>query len=159
MAAHQAPPSLGFSRQEYWSGLPFPSPMHERKKYWISEIHDLSSFMVMLSKPLFTSCAIIVLYCIEVAQSCPTLCDPIDSSLSGSSIHGIFQAGVLEWIAISFSRGSSWPRDWSHILCISFIGRQILYHCATWETPGYSWWGRRRVGHNLATKQKQQQTS
>ena len=47
----------------------------------------------------------------EVAQSCPTLCDPMDCSLPGSSIHGIFQARVLEWVAISFSRGSSWPRD------------------------------------------------
>ena len=43
----------------------------------------------------------------EVAQSCLTLCDPMDCSLSGSSIHGIFQARVLEWIPISFSRGSS----------------------------------------------------
>ena len=41
----------------------------------------------------------------EAAQSCPTLCDPIDCSLSGSSVHGIFQARVLEWIAISFSKG------------------------------------------------------
>ena len=48
----------------------------------------------------------------EVAQSCPTLCNPVDCSLSGSSIHGILQAGILEWIAISSSRGSSWPRDW-----------------------------------------------
>ena len=46
----------------------------------------------------------------EVAQSCPTLCDPIDCSLPGSSVHGIFQAIVLEWVAISFSRGSSRPR-------------------------------------------------
>ena len=45
----------------------------------------------------------------EVAQSCPTLCDPVDCSLPGSSVHGIFQAIVLEWIAISFSRGSSQP--------------------------------------------------
>ena len=43
----------------------------------------------------------------EVAQSCPTLCDPMDYSLSGSSVHGIFRAKVLEWVAISFSRGSS----------------------------------------------------
>ena len=43
----------------------------------------------------------------EVAQSCPTLCDPMDWSLPGSSVHGIFQAGVLEWVPISFSRGSS----------------------------------------------------
>ena len=47
----------------------------------------------------------------EVVQSCPTLCDPMDCSLPGSSVHGIFQAIVLEWIAISFSRGSPRPRD------------------------------------------------
>ena len=47
----------------------------------------------------------------EVAQSCLTLCDPMNCSLPGSSVHGIFQAIVLEWIAISFSRGSSQPRD------------------------------------------------
>ena len=47
----------------------------------------------------------------EVAQSCPTLCDPMDYSLSGASVHGIFQGRVLEWIAISCSRGSSRPRN------------------------------------------------
>ena len=47
----------------------------------------------------------------EVAQSCLTLCNPMDCSLPGSSTHGIFQARVLEWVAISFSRGSSQPRD------------------------------------------------
>ena len=51
----------------------------------------------------------------EVAQSCPILCDPIDYSLQGSSVHGIFQARVLEWVAISFSRGSSRPRDWTQV--------------------------------------------
>ena len=71
-AAHQAPPSLGFSRQEHWSGLPFPSPMHESES--------------------------------EVAQSCPTLCDPMDCSLPGSSVHGIFQARVLGWGALAFSK-------------------------------------------------------
>ena len=45
------------------------------------------------------------------AQSCSTLCHPMDCSPSGSAVHGIFQARILEWIAISFSRGSSWPRD------------------------------------------------
>ena len=69
MAAHQALPSLGFSRQEHWSGLPFPSPMRES----------------------------------EVAQSCLTLCDPMDCSLPGFSVHGIFQARVLEWVAIDLS--------------------------------------------------------
>ena len=59
----------------------------------------------------------------EGAQSCPTLCDPMDCSLPVSSVLGIFQARVLEWIAISFSRGSSQPRDqtWvSHIVGTRF---------------------------------------
>ena len=47
----------------------------------------------------------------EVAQLCPTLCDPMDCSLPGSSLYGIFQARILEWVAISFSRRSSQPRD------------------------------------------------
>ena len=55
----------------------------------------------------------------EVAQSCPTLCDPMDCSLSGSSVHGIFQARVLEWIAISFSRGSSRPRSRTQVSLIA----------------------------------------
>ena len=68
MAAHQAPLSLGFSRQEYWSGLPLLSPMHAKS-----------------------------------LQLCPTLCDPMDSSPPGSSVHRILQARKLEWVAISFS--------------------------------------------------------
>ena len=55
----------------------------------------------------------------EVAQSCLTLCDPMDRSLSGSSVHGIFQARVLEWIAISFSRRSSHPRNRTQVSCIA----------------------------------------
>ena len=47
----------------------------------------------------------------EVAQSCPTLCDPVDCSLPGFSVHGILQPRILEWFTISFSRGSSQPRD------------------------------------------------
>ena len=55
----------------------------------------------------------------EVAQLCPTLCDPMDCSPPGSSIHGIFQARILEWVAISFSRGSSRPRDQTQVSCIA----------------------------------------
>ena len=51
----------------------------------------------------------------EVSHLCPTLCDPMDCSLLGSSVHRIFQARVLEWVAIFFSRGSSWPRDWTQV--------------------------------------------
>ena len=72
-AAHQAPLSPGFSRQEHWSGLPFPSPMHESEKWkWSCSVLSDSS-------------------------------DPMDCSPPGSSVHGIFQAKVLEWGAIAFS--------------------------------------------------------
>ena len=54
-----------------------------------------------------------------VAQSCPTLCDPMDCSPPGSSVHGILQARILEWVAISFSRGSSLPRDQTRVSCIA----------------------------------------
>ena len=67
------------------------------------------------------------------AQSCPTLCDSLDRSPSASSVHGIFQARILEWVATSSSRGSSQPRDRTHVSCVSCIGRQIPYHFATWE--------------------------
>ena len=77
MAAHQAPLSLGFSRQEHWSGLPFP----------------LQCMKVKSER--------------EVAQSCLTLSDPMDCSLTGSSVHGIFQARVLEWGAIT----STWCQN------------------------------------------------
>ena len=54
-----------------------------------------------------------------VAQWCPTLCDPMDCSLPGSSIHGIFQARILEWVAVPFSRVSSESRDQSQVSCIA----------------------------------------
>ena len=54
-----------------------------------------------------------------VAQSCLTLCDPMDCNVPGSSVHGIFQTRILEWVAIFFSRGSSWPRDWTQVSCIA----------------------------------------
>ena len=69
----------------------------------------------------------------SVTLLCPTLCDPVDCSPLGFSVHGISQARILEWVAIFFSRASSWPRDWTHISSGSCIGRWILYHGATWE--------------------------
>jgi len=58
--------------------------------------------------------------------------DLMNCSPLGSSVHGILQARILEWVAISFYRASSWPRNWT---CVSFTGRLILYHSATWEAP------------------------
>ena len=68
----------------------------------------------------------------EVAQLCLTLCDPVDCSLSGSSIHGIFQARVLEWIATSFSRGSSQPKNRTRV---SHIAGRCFTVWATREAP------------------------
>ena len=65
--------------------------------------------------------------------SCVWLCNLMDYSLPGSSVHGISQVRILEWVAISGFRGSSWPRAQNHVSCIFWIGRWILYHCATWE--------------------------
>ena len=92
-AAHQAPPSLGFSRQEHWSGLPLPSPMQESES--------------------------------EVAQSCLTLSDLVDCSLPGSSVHGIFQARVLEWVAIAFSIVEA--SMWLIFVCASNILESNVY--------------------------------
>jgi len=75
-AAYQAPLSMGFSRQEYWSGVPLPSPNESEVK-------------------------------VLVAESCLILCDLLDCSLPGSSVQGILQARILEWVAIPFFRGTS----------------------------------------------------
>ena len=61
------------------------------------------------------------------------LCNPMDCSPPGFSVHRIFQARILEWITISSFRGSFQLRDRIHVSCISCIGRWILYHYATWE--------------------------
>ena len=58
-------------------------------------------------------------YKVLVAQSCPTLCDPMDISSPGSSVHGILQAQILEWAAIPFSRGASQLRDQTQVSCIT----------------------------------------
>ena len=128
-AAYQAPPSMGFSRQEYWSGVPLPSPQQKsryflilqqisiaQRKRFISRLIgnvDFSSFQVnnleILHTPSNTTQPVPSINRFwynesesEVTQSCPTLSDPMDCSPPGSSIHGIFQARVLEWGAITF---------------------------------------------------------
>ena len=101
IAAYQAPLSMGFSRQEYWSGLPFPSPRLDLPD---PEIKPVSPALQADSLPnhlgsLITSYAAAA----KSLQSCPTLCDPTDGSPPGSPGPGILQARTLEWVAISFS--------------------------------------------------------
>ena len=102
--AYQAPPSMGFSRQEYWSGVPLPSP----KVYLVSTRSSRSRLnMLNLSRqiilPNILSFVEAFVQFSSVVQSCPTLCNPMNYSLPGSSIHGIFQARVMDWGAITFS--------------------------------------------------------
>ena len=91
--------SGGPDRQELWdSGQADPERREVRKTYlWKGS----TKINTQQNKGLW------VTYCVLVAQSCPTLCDPMDCSPPGSSVHGILQARILEWVAISFSRGSS----------------------------------------------------
>ena len=69
------------------------------------------------------------------AQSCPTLCDPMNYSLPGSSVHRIFQARMLEWVPILYSRGSFWPKDWNLCLWCLLHCRQIIYPLSHQESP------------------------
>ena len=123
-AVHQAPSSLGFSRQEHWTGLTCPPPGH------LPNSGKLTPKLTPLVSPaladgFFSGSATweVPTYPLEVdtsvAQLCLTLCDPVDSSLPGSSVYGVFQARILEWVAISFSRGSSQLRDGTWVSCIA----------------------------------------
>ena len=77
----------------------------------------------------------VCVYAHSVPQHVWIFATPLTIAHKAPLSRGIFQAGILVWIAISLSRGSSQPRDWTHISCIFCIGRQILYHCAMWEGP------------------------
>ena len=152
-------PSLGFSRQEHWRGLPFPSPMHESEKWQWSRsvvsdsyrLHGLQPTRLLRpwdfpGKSTGVGCHCLLrvrFYCTVrwishggdggvVTQSCTTLCNPTDCSPPGSSVHGILQTRILEWVAISFSKGSSQPTDQILISCIVggfFTNWVITYTC------------------------------
>jgi len=102
---------------------------------WIFLLHSFGTFVVFwsvwfwwsvaCSSPSFVLLMVLFIFLdilndsskVLVAQSCPTLCDPMHCSPPGSSVHGFSQARILEWVAISFSRGSSWPRDQTWVPC------------------------------------------
>ena len=84
-------------------------------------------FLVLLHKVLKWHVCVCALLCL-------ILCDPMDCSPPGSSVYGISQARLLVWVAIYSSRGSSQSRYRTHVSRISCMSKQILYHCATWET-------------------------
>ena len=116
--------------------LEFPSRVSNKKNHWCSLFS--TNLLVEISKVTGTK---------DTQQrsveklmdgwldGCPTLWDPVDYSPPGLSVHGISQAGILVCVAIPFSKGIPWPKDWT---CVSYIGRWILYHWAIREAP---WWG------------------
>ena len=69
----------------------------------------------------------------SLCLSCPTFCDPMNCNQPGSSVHEIFQARIHGVVAISYSGGSSWTRNWTHVYCKSYISHFILYYWASWE--------------------------
>ena len=99
-AAHQAPPSLGFSRQERSSPLPHCCQgamwVLDSQTFWLYKCESFSFLLYDLM-----------------------VCDPMDYNLPGSSVHGILQTRILEWVAVPFSRGSSWPRNGTQVSCIA----------------------------------------
>ena len=97
--AYHAPLSMGFSRQEYWSALPFPSP-GDLPKPGIQPGPPTLYADALPSEPLKLCAAATAA---KSLQSRPTLCDPTDGSPPGSPVPGILQARTLEWVAISFS--------------------------------------------------------
>ena len=132
---HQSPGDIRLRKGLWpWPRLWFPecipNPMpHALSASRVLCIHQTS--IKLLKKTSVLRCAVL---CVCVGtQSCLTLCGPRDSRQPGSSVHGIFQARILQWVGISFCRGSSWPRDKTPVSCISCIGRQILYTSVTWE--------------------------
>ena len=101
----------------------FTFPLFPSSKYHFGFSHFLRTSKVTIAGNE------VVCVC-SVAQLCASLCDPMDYCPPGSSVHGIFQARILEWVDISFSRGSSWPRDRTHVSCVSCIAGRFLTHWA-----------------------------
>ena len=101
-------------------------PKHFNFSEWVVVFRFLHIFIAKYSKSVWQHQGCIC--ACSFAQSCPILCDPMDCSLPGSSVHGILQARILKWVVIPSSRGSSPSRDWIHISYVSCIGRHVLYH-------------------------------
>ena len=85
------------------------------------------------------------LVCAKSLQSYLTLCNPMDCHPPGSSVHSILQASILEWVALTSSKGSSWPNDWNHFSDVSCISRQVgngnplEYYCLENPMDGGAW--------------------
>ena len=153
--ACQAPLAIGFSRQEHRSGLPCPPP---GDRPWSRDRTHVSC----IGRWVLCVCA-------KLLQLCSTLWDPVDYSPPSSSVHGILQARILEWVAMPSSRGSSWLRDrtcvsWDSgitggfLYCWSTRENQVQFFttwnmhllCSTWNI----WWLQFSIKHSIHRKSK-----
>ena len=114
-------------KNSYPAAISYPTKACLSMKSWWRSIFQ-NSRVFECSTPT-TVVVVSIVLCGSVTKSSPILCDPMDCSLPGSSVYGIFQARVLEWVTISFSRRSSQPRDQTHVSCLA--GRFF-----TTEPPG-----------------------
>ena len=111
--ANQASLSMEFSREEYWSGFPFPSPEHlpDPGMEPTSLVSPAVAGGFSTTSPTWKAWYVhSVKVEVLVAQSCSTLCNPMDSSPPGSSVHWILQVRILEWVAMPSCKGFSRPR-------------------------------------------------
>jgi len=144
-------------RREAWSSISSHSPQEEPSLptcwFWTPILCNCEAITFCSSNPVVASVAVSVNYykcqafipsitpslfryslenlaCVhaQLLQSCPTLCDPVDRSPPGSSVNGILQARILEWVDVPSSRGSSRPGDETCASYVSSIGRRVLYH-------------------------------
>ena len=90
--------------------------------------HPPPEMFIKISGLYLKFVCVCVCVCAKSLRSCPTLCNPVDCSPPSSSVHGVLQARTMEWVVISYSRVSSWPRDQDCISYVSCIGRWVLYH-------------------------------
>ena len=113
----------------------------QHRGVWLVEKRKNPSVQSYNLDSSFPGCCDICGVCMHTKslQSCLTLCNPLECNPPGSSVHGILQARILEWIAIPSSKGSSQPRDWSQVSCISCLTGRFFTYWATREV-GYLWY-------------------
>ena len=113
-----------------WTELKLFYKKKKKKRICVGKSKDFIHTVVETLKR--SVCLMGYFFFLSLTQSSPTVCSPMDCSPPGSSAHGIFQAKILEWVALPFSRGSSQPRDWTQVSCIA--GR-LFTIWATRKTP------------------------
>ena len=119
--------SMEFSRQEYWSGLLFPSQGDLPNPGIKPKSPALAGGFFTAKPPGNPVLSICVCVHAKSLQLCQTLCDPMHCSPPGPSVHGISQARILEWVAISLTRGSSQLKDGNRVSCIAGSLHQMSY--------------------------------